>query len=210
MGSVLAEIDDRLVAWMARQPLFFVATAPAEGHVNLSPKGGQGTFAVLGPHEVAYVDLYLYGSGVETVAHLKDNGRIVIMLCAFEGPPKIVRLHGHGEVVEQADHRWKTLFARFTLADEVLPTVRSIVRVEVSRISDSCGFVVPEMNFVRDRRQLYKGAASTIRRHGRDAIRDYCDVNNAQSIDGLPALSPYGAQVTDEQRSTFAHEGRKL
>ena len=208
MGNVLSEIDDRLVAWIAGQPLFFVATAPPEGHLNLSPKGGQGTFAVLGPREVAYVDLY--GSGVETVAHLKDNGRIVIMLCAFEGPPKIVRLHGHGEVVEQADRRWETLFARFTLADEVLPTVRSIVRVEVSRISDSCGFVVPEMAFVRERRQLFRGAASSIRRHGPDAIREYCDVNNAQSIDGLPALSPYGEQVSDEQRRTFAHEGRKL
>jgi pyridoxamine 5'-phosphate oxidase-like protein len=210
MGSVLADIDDRLAAWMVGQPLFFVATAPAEldGHVNLSPKGGRGTFAVLGPHEVAYVDLY--GSGVETVAHLKENGRIVIMLCAFEGPPKIVRLHGHGEVVEQADTRWGALFARFTLADEVLPTVRSIVRVQVSRISDSCGFVVPEMAYVRDRQQLFNGAASSIRRHGPDAIRDYCDVNNAQSIDGLPALSPHGGRVSDEQRRTFAHEGRKL
>jgi Pyridoxamine 5'-phosphate oxidase len=208
MGSVLAEIDDRLAAWIERQRLFFVATAPVEGHLNLSPKGGEGTFAVLGPREVAYVDLY--GSGVETVAHLKDNGRIVVMLCAFEGPPKIVRLHGRGEVVEQADPRWGGLFAGFELADEVLPTVRSIVRVEVSRISDSCGFVVPEMAFVRDRRQLFKGAASSVRRHGPDAIRDYCDVNNAQSIDGLPALSPFGAPVSEEQRRTFAHEGRKL
>jgi Pyridoxamine 5'-phosphate oxidase len=208
MGSVLAEIDDRLAAWIGRQPLFFVATAPAEGHLNLSPKGGEGTFAVLGPRAVAYVDLY--GSGVETVAHLKDNGRIVIMLCAFDGPPKIVRLHGRGEVVEQGDPRWDGLFARFELADDVLPTVRSIVSVEVSRISDSCGFVVPEMAFVRDRRQLFKSAASSIRRHGPDAVRDYCDVNNAQSIDGLPALSPFGVPVSDEQRRTFGHEGRKL
>jgi hypothetical protein len=210
MGTVLPEITDAVSAWFAKQHLFFVATAPSgeDGHVNLSPKGARESFAVLGPHEVAYVDLY--GSGVETVAHLKQNGRVVLMFCAFEGPPKIVRLHGRGEVVEQADPRFGRLFAHFTIPDHVMPTVRSVIRIDVERIADSCGFVVPEMTYVRDREQLFKGAATLIRKQGPDAIRDYCDVNNARSIDGLPALSPYGADVSDDQRRMYAHEGRKL
>src|SRR5438445_7937252 len=99
MGRVYEAIDDRLGSWLAAQPVFFVATAPAghEGHVNVSPKGGAGTFAVLGPHRVAYLDLT--GSGAETIAHLRENGRITIMCCAFDGPPRIVRLHGKGRVV---------------------------------------------------------------------------------------------------------------
>jgi Pyridoxamine 5'-phosphate oxidase len=209
MGSVLPQIDDRIVAWIAKQHMFFVATAPSDGgRINLSPKGARETFAVLGPHELAYVDLY--GSGVETVAHLKQNGRIVVMFCAFEGPPKIIRFHGRGEVVEQADARFDELFAGFTIADEVMPTVRSIVRIDVERIADSCGFVVPEMTYVKDRTQLYRGADAIIRQHGPDAVRDYCDVNNAESIDGLPGLAPFGDGVSDELRELWAHEGRKL
>jgi hypothetical protein len=210
MGTVLPEIDDRIAGWIAQQHMFFVATAPSGdgGHLNLSPKGARESFAVLGPHEVAYVDLY--GSGAETIAHVKDNGRIVVMFCAFEGPPKIIRLHGTGDVVEQADPRFADLFAHFTISDEVMPTVRSIIRIDVHRIADSCGFVVPEMTFVRGRKQLYKGAAAVIRKHGPDAIRDYCDVNNRESIDGLPALRPFGDGVDEEQRRRFAHEGRKL
>jgi hypothetical protein len=209
MGSVLPEIDDRVREWIGRQHMFFVATAPSgdDGHVNLSPKGVGDTFAVLGPHAVAYVDLY--GSGIETVAHLKENGRMVIMFCAFEGPPKIIRLHGRGRVVEQADPEFEELFANFTLAEEILPTVRSIIHVDVNRISDSCGFVVPEMTYVRGRKPLLQGA-STIRRQGPDAIREYCDVNNAESIDGIPALAPFGEPVSEEQRARYAHEGRKL
>jgi Pyridoxamine 5'-phosphate oxidase len=210
MGTVLPEIDAKVSDWIDKQHLFFVSTAPSgdDGHVNLSPKGARESFAVLGPHEVAYVDLY--GSGVETIAHLKQNGRIVLMFCAFEGPPKIIRLHGQGDVVEQADPRFEGLFANFTLPDEVLPTVRSIIRVDVTRVADSCGFVVPEMEYVRDRKQLYKGAAVVIRKYGPDAIRDYCDVNNRESIDGLDALTPFAEDVTEEQRQAFAHEGRKL
>jgi hypothetical protein len=210
MGSVFREIDTNLRAWIGEQHLFFVATAPtgADGHVNLSPKGAKETFAVLGPREVAYVDLY--GSGIETVAHLKQNGRLVIMFCAFEGPPKILRLHGRGEVIERAQPQFERLLSRFALPDEVLVAVRSIIRLHVTRIADSCGFVVPEMAYVRRREQLFKSAASAIRRFGSDAIRNYCDVNNAESIDGIPALTPFGPSVTDEQRTTHAHHGRKL
>lgn len=210
MGSVLPEIDDQLRDWIGQQHLFFVATSPRDddGHINLSPKGAKETFAILGPNEVAYVDLY--GSGVETVAHLKENGRLVIMFCAFEGPPKIIRLQGRAEVVEQADARFHGLFGHFDLPEHVLPTVRSIVRLDVTRIADSCGFVVPEMRYERDRQHLFKSAASAIRREGPDAIRDYCDVNNAVSVDGLPALSPFGDAVSDEQRTKLSHVGRKL
>jgi Pyridoxamine 5'-phosphate oxidase len=203
MGSVLADIDDRLAAWMAGQPLFFVATAPAEGHVNLSPKGGQGTFAVLGPREVAYVDLY--GSGVETVAHLKDNGRIVLMLCAFEGPPKIVRLHGAGRPVQQQDEGFSELLASFEVSDEQRPAVRSVVTVEVTRVADSCGFVVPRMDYVGERDQLYRFAGNRIRKIGSEAVAEYVSENNAHSLDGLTGLDPL---VTTNGRGASA--GRKL
>jgi hypothetical protein len=210
MGTVLPAITESVAEWMAKQHVFFVATAPTEtsGHLNVSPKGARDTLAVLGPHEVAYVDLY--GSGVETIAHLKQNGRIVLMLCAFEGPPKIIRLHGRGEVIEQSNPDFDALFGRFSIAEEVLPTVRSIIRIDVERVADSCGFVVPEMTFVGERKQLYKGAAALIRKHGPEAVRDYCDVNNAESIDALPGLSSYGATVDEGQRKTFSHHGRKL
>lgn len=210
MGKVFDEIDERMREWIARQHMFFVATAPSgdEGHINLSPKGLQGTFAVLGPREVVYLDLY--GSGIETISHLKQNGRMVLMFCSFEGPPKIVRLHGRGSVIEQAHPEFDELFANFTVTEDVLPTVRSVIRVDLDRISDSCGFVVPEMAFVRQREQLFKGAAAVIRRDGPDAIREYCDVNNAESIDGLPGLAPYGETVSEDQRARYAHEGRKL
>jgi Pyridoxamine 5'-phosphate oxidase len=210
MGSVLPEIDDRLRDWMMRQPMFFVATAPSgdDGHLNLSPKGGRGTFAVLGPHELAYVDLF--GSGIETVSHLKQNGRVVMMFCAFDGPPMIIRVHGRGETVEMADPRFDDLLARFDLADEARPSVRSIIRVEATRISDSCGFVVPLMAYQEERRQLFRTADAWLDQRGPDAIRDYCDVNNGHSIDGLPGLTPFGGSLTETGRARASHEGRKL
>src|SRR5262245_21635577 len=112
MGKQLEVIDGKLAAWIAKQTLFFVATAPlsATGHVNLSPKGGDA-FRVLGPKEVAYQDLT--GSGAETAAHLRENGRIVIMFCAFEGPPRILRLHGRGTIVLPGDSRFATLCKLF-------------------------------------------------------------------------------------------------
>src|SRR3954452_1394247 len=111
MGKVYDAIDDKLAAWIARQPLFFVGTAPldADGHVNVSPKGPIGSLRVVGPHEVAYLDIV--GSGAETAAHLRENGRIVVMLCAFAGPPRILRLHGRGEVVWAEDPEFDALRA---------------------------------------------------------------------------------------------------
>jgi hypothetical protein len=208
MGTVFPDLDEGLRAWIGRQPMFFVGTAPSGdgGHVNISPKGGHGTLQVLGPKQLAYVDLF--GSGIETVAHLKQNGRIVVMFCAFEGPPKVLRVHGRGDVLEMADPGFAELFGQFDLADEVLPTVRSIIRIEVERVADSCGYVVPEMTMTSERKALFKTARAWIRQRGDDAIQQYCDVNNGESVDGLPGLTPFGAQIEDESR--VSHEGRKL
>ena len=179
MGKVYEEIDSTLAEFLHRQRLFFVATAPlaATGCINLSPKGFDA-FAIIDPRTVAYLDLT--GSGVETVAHLNENSRIVLMFCAFEGPPKIVRLHGLGEVIEPGDADFEALRARFGS----FTGVRSIVRVAVTRIADSCGYGVPLYEYVGDRDQLAKWAEHK----GPDGIREYRAKNNAESIDGLPGL----------------------
>src|SRR3954463_3385390 len=132
MGTVYEAIDDRLRTFILAQPMFFVATAPsgADGRVNVSPKGGTGCFAVLDEHRVAYLDYT--GSGAETIAHLRDNGRIVLMFCSFAGPPKIVRLHGRGTVVLPTDARFARL--REAFGDLPEPGIRSIIEVDVSRV----------------------------------------------------------------------------
>lgn len=179
MGKLYDTLEAPLVEFIRRQHVFFVATAPlaADGHLNLSPKGLDG-FTVIGPREVAYLDLT--GSGVETVAHVRENGRIVIMFCAFEGPPKIVRLYGEGEVLEPSHPDFATLRPRFP----VLPGVRSIIRVRVTRIADSCGYGVPRYAYEGERTQLVEWAE----RKGEDGVATYRDANNARSIDGLPGL----------------------
>src|SRR6185503_564318 len=145
--------------WLTRQPIFFVATAPNDpnSHLNLSPKGAAGAFRVLGPHTVAYVDLV--GSGVETVAHLRQNGRITLMFNAFTGPPKIVRLYGHGHIAPEGSAEFAALLPRFPLRDEQRPLARGIVVVAVSRIADSCGFGVPRMEVAAERDQLLRWSA---------------------------------------------------
>jgi hypothetical protein len=179
MGKVYDAIDERLAGWIRAQRVFFVATAPlaAEGHLNCSPRGLE-SLAVLGPREVAWLDLT--GSGVETIAHLRENGRIVLMLCAFEGPPRIVRLHGRGAVVEPADPGFAALRARFGEHEGV----RAVIRVECTRISDSCGYGVPLLDYRSERPQLAEWA----RRKGEDGVRGYQAERNARSIDGLPGL----------------------
>ena len=139
MGKVYEGIDPKLAAWLMAQPMFVVATAPLDedGLINVSPKGMAGTFAVLDEQTVAYLDLT--GSGIETIAHLRQNGRIVVMFTAFDGRPNIVRLHGRGEVVLPDDPRFRELRPRFS--DH--PGVRSIIVVTVARVSDSCGYAVP-------------------------------------------------------------------
>jgi Pyridoxamine 5'-phosphate oxidase len=188
MGKVYERLDDRLRAFIDQQPLFFVATAPSgpDGHVNVSPKGYADTFAVLGDRRVAYLDLT--GSGAETIAHLRDNGRITIMFCAFAGPPKILRLYGRGRVVAAADPEAAALLPRFGAH----PGQRSVVVVDLDRIADSCGYSVPFLDDERprDRDLLDRHNA----RKSPAALRQYHADRNACSIDGLPALDvPVGS-----------------
>jgi hypothetical protein len=189
VGKVYAEIDDRMRGWIARQPLFFVGSAPlsGDGHVNVSPKGPIGSLRVLDATTVAYLDAV--GSGAETIAHLRENGRIVVMLCAFEGPPKIVRLHGRGEPVMPGDARFDELLERCAFDDPSVPEARrSIVLVHVERISDSCGYGVPEMRYEGDRPHLDAWAGKKVRVGGEAALADYKRDKNSRSIDGLPAV----------------------
>jgi Pyridoxamine 5'-phosphate oxidase len=181
MAKVFDAIDPRLAAWIARQRMFFVATAPSGdgGHVNVSPKGPIETLRVLDEHTVAYLDLV--GSGAETVAHLHDNGRVVVMLCAFEGPPRIVRLHGRGEVLE-ADA------VEFPDTTALPQQHRTVIRVDVERIADSCGFGVPLMAYEGERPQSLAWAQSRLAKGGPGALDEYVAEKNAVSIDGLPAL----------------------
>lgn len=205
MAKVFDQIDNSLRAFIEAQSMFFVATAPsgAGGHVNLSPKGGRNLFRVTGPLGFAYVDLM--GSGIETIAHLRENGRIVVMFCAFEGPPKIARLHGVGTPVQRNDERFGDLLATFDITDEQRRAVRSVITVEVTRVGDSCGFVVPRMDYVGDRDQLYRYADNRIRKLGEDAVLEYVSENNAESLDGLTGLDPL---VETNGRGPTA--GRKL
>ncbi|MEA2645792.1 MAG: hypothetical protein QOE92_875 [Chloroflexota bacterium] len=185
MAKKYDRIDDGLRQFIEAQPLFFVATAPLdpEGHVNLSPKGLNHVVA-LDDSSVAYLDLT--GSGVETIAHLKENGRIVIMLCAFDGPPRIVRLHGRGEAVMPGHPDFADLAARFPPSE----ATRSVIRVRVQRIADSCGFGVPLMEYQGERRQM---DAWVERKGGRPGVEAYQREKNAASIDALPGLAEVDA-----------------
>lgn len=182
MARVYSDIDERLRAWMVDQPVFFVATAPddPDGLVNCSPKGNRQEFAVIDDHTVAYLDQT--GSGVETVAHLRDNGRIVVMFCAFTGPPRIVRLHGHGHAVFPGDEAFGTLAGAFPGAGGI--GVRSVVVVDVARVADSCGYAVPLMTFDKHRPTMDQWSA----RKGQKGIQDYWAEKNRVSIDGLDGV----------------------
>jgi hypothetical protein len=190
VAKVFDEIDEHLRRWIGRQPLFFVASAPLDpdGHVNVSPKGPIGSLAVLGPRRVAYLDVH--GSGAETIAHLRENGRICVMLCAFEGPPRIVRLHGRGEAILNDDPRFPGLHAAADFADASLPEARrSIVDVEVTRISDSCGFGVPLMSLDGHREHHALSTAKRLRTSGgTEGYERFQRDRGARSLDGLPAL----------------------
>jgi hypothetical protein len=177
MGREYDAISPELAEWIRRQHLFFVATAPlaADGHVNVSPKG-LDTLRVLDEHTVAYLDLT--GSGIETVAHLRENGRITLMWCAFEGPPRIVRVSGQGEVTALDDPR--AIAAGF-------PTVRGargVVIVHAERIADSCGYAVPRYRFEGQRSRLLEW----VDHKSDDELAEYRAESNAFSIDGLPGI----------------------
>ena len=189
MGKVFAEIDDKLASWIRGQQMFFVATAPeAGGHINLSPKGPIESLQVLDPHTIAYLDLI--GSGAETVAHLRQNGRICVMLCAFQGPPRILRMHGRGTVLAPGNDRFDRTAATFDLA--AMPAAehaaRSIILVDLERIADSCGFDVPLMVEQGRRPQRNAWVDNKLAKGGQAALAEYVAEHNAESIDGLPAL----------------------
>ena len=180
MADTADSISLDLARWIEQQHVFFVATAPlaATGHVNCSPKG-MDAFRVLGPHDVAYIDLT--GSGAETIAHLNENGRIVFMFCAFDGAPKIVRLHGTGRAIQPGNSSFDELRERFP---NYVGT-RAIVTATITRISESCGYAVPKLDYVDDRDALEKWAA----KKGVDGLDRYRREKNVFSIDGLPALA---------------------
>ncbi|MDX6668183.1 MAG: hypothetical protein QOK04_1563 [Solirubrobacteraceae bacterium] len=189
MGREYDTIDQHWREWIARQPLFFVATAPlsGDGHVNVSPKGPGGTLCVLDERTVAYLDVT--GSGAETIAHLRENGRIVVMWCAFEGPPKILRLHGRGEIVTPGDPRFDELIARCDFDEQGPPQARrAVIVVHVTRIADSCGYGVPLMNYEGERPHHNASAQKRLRVGGENALLDYQREKNATSLDGLPAI----------------------
>ncbi len=179
MGTQYDEIGPELAAWLGEQRLFFVATAPlaADGLINCSPKG-MDSFRVLGPRAVAYLDLT--GSGVETIAHLRENGRIVVTFCALAGPPRIVRLHGTGEALLPDTADYAVLRPRFP--DH--PGARAVIRVQVARVGDSCGYSIPRYDYVGERDTLVRWAE----KRGPEGLDRYRDERNAHSLDGLPAL----------------------
>ncbi|WP_046527867.1 MULTISPECIES: pyridoxamine 5'-phosphate oxidase family protein [Cellulomonas] len=184
MGKVHEHIGERMRTWLLAQHVFFVATAPSGpgGHVNVSPKGVGGTFAVLDERTVAYVDLT--ASGSETIAHLRDNGRITLMFCAFEGPPDIVRLHGRGRFVTLYDEGFDELLGRFEGGLDESRGARAVVVVDVERVSDSCGYGVPLMSHVGERDLL----PSFMERKGVEGRAAYRRLKNRTSIDGLPGF----------------------
>jgi hypothetical protein len=179
MAKVRDFVDESARKFIEAQPLFFVGSAPmaSRGHINVSPKG-LDSLRVLGPTTVAYLDLT--GSGIETIAHLKENGRIVLMFCAFQGPPKILRVHGRGKAVEPEQAQFRDLIPRFPEYEGA----RAIILVEVSRVSDSCGYSVPLLKYERDRDQLSAWANKL----GAEGLKKYRKEKNKRSIDQLAGL----------------------
>lgn len=182
MSKVYDKINHQMRDWILRQPVFFVATAPlsGDGRVNVSPKGLTGTLVVLGTHRIAYLDYT--GTGAETIAHVRENGRITVMFCAFEGRPKIVRLYGRGRYVLPGEPAFEELRGHFSKATTA--GQRSIVVVDVERIADACGWSVPLMDYRADRDVLDLHNE----RRDEEYFEDYWQTTNGESIDGLPAL----------------------
>lgn len=192
MGKRYERIDGRIKTFIEEQPVFFTATAPLadDGHVNLSPKGRAGTLVVIDELTLAYLDFG--GSGAETIAHLRENGRITLMWCAFAGPPKVLRVHGRGEPVFRDDPRWAEYIRLFADADG--PSARAIIVIHAERVSDSCGFAVPFMDYREERTQH----ADYFGRKSDEEFVAYCEKKDhvGVSLDGLPALPlPLPARV---------------
>ena len=177
MAKLFDSIADSHHAFIKKQKMFFTASAPlsAGGHVNLSPKGID-SFRVLSPTRVAYMDII--GSGNETSAHVLENGRITFMFCAFEGPPNIMRLYGHGYTVLPNDAEWQQLAPLFQLQ---LAT-RQIIVADIHKVQTSCGFSVPYYEYLGERDQAQKWAEHK----GADGLELYKQEKNRVSMDGLP------------------------
>src|SRR4051794_40683239 len=179
-----------MAKWVAAQALFFVGTAPLaqDGHVNVSPKGPIGSLRVIGPTTLAYLDIV--GSGAETIAHVRENGRIVVMLCAFDGPPRIVRFHGTGTVLQPGEPQYDEILEQADFAEPAVPASRrAIVLVQVERIADSCGYGVPLMAYEGEREHAKLWAEKKLRVGGVEALEEYVAQKNAHSIDGLPGVA---------------------
>ena len=178
MAKVYPEISDEFAAWIAEQPMFFIATAPLDpqGHVNLSPRG-HDSLRVIDPNQVAFLDLT--GSGNESAAHLAENHRVTLMFCAFSGPARILRLYGEGEVILPGSEEWEELRPRFPAS---MPGERQIIRILVTRVQTSCGYGVPLMEYQGQRQKIIEWAEDKGER-----IDAYRAEKNARSIDGLPA-----------------------
>jgi hypothetical protein len=178
VAKVFDGIDESLAQWIDAQPMFFVATAPlaGDGRVNVSPRG-HDTFSVLDPQRVAWVDYT--GSGIETVAHLRENGRICVMFCSFDKRPRIVRLHGRGHVATAGD----PVYAEVVALHPEHPSTRAVIVVDVERVSDSCGYGVPVMELIGERDLIRLGAE----KRGPEGLAQYRAEHNT-SLDGLPGL----------------------
>jgi predicted pyridoxine 5'-phosphate oxidase superfamily flavin-nucleotide-binding protein len=178
MGRIMDHIDTATREWIDAQLMFFVATAPESGgHVNVSPKGFD-SLRILNDREIAYLDLT--GSGVETIAHIRENGRITVMWNAFEGEPRILRVYGEGHVHLPGTDRFEELVGLF---DERRGT-RSVITIDVERVQNACGFGVPKMALV----EIRTGLDTWVRQRSDDEIAQYWDEKNAVSIDGLPTI----------------------
>jgi hypothetical protein len=197
MGKIYDSIDAKLADWIGRQAMFFVATAPERGgHINLSPKGPIESLRVLDPRTVAYLDII--GSGIETVAHLRQNGRICLMLCAFDGPPRVLRLHGRGSPFAAGSEEFQALAGGFD--SNALPASehasRAVVRIDIERIADSCGYDVPLMEHRGGRPQRMAWVETKLAQGGDAALAEYVATRNAESIDGLPGIDAPTAAPT--------------
>lgn len=182
MTKVKKALDPKTIEFIAAQPMFFVGTAcdGPGGHVNISPKGMRGTLHVADTRTIAYLDYV--GSGAETVAHLRQNGRIVLMFCAFEGAPRIVRVHGTGAAIAASTPAFASWLERFP--DAPHDGVRAVVLVTVARVSQSCGTGVPLMQYAGEREIIPRWAHNL----GSQRLAAYRDRWNRTSIDGLPSF----------------------
>ena len=175
MAQFYETISDELKQFIGEQHIFFVATAPDNGRINLSPKG-MNSFKVLGDSEVAFLNVT--GSGNETAAHLVQNSRMTIMFCSFEKRPLILRLYGQGQAIHQYDDEWEAMFSLF----EPLPGARQIIKMNVESVQTSCGFAIPFMSFEGERDTLKKWTHN----RGEDGLAAYWEEKNTVSIDGDP------------------------